>query len=713
MRKRLAYEWRFWARPEQIAPPGDWRVWIIIAGRGWGKTRTGAEWLTERAKKGYKRLGMIGQTAADVRDTMIQGESGVLTIAAPSFRPRYEPSKRLLTFPNGAKAHLYSGDEPDQLRGPAHDSVWSDEPAKWKYANEAWYNMDFGLRSGPDPKVVGTTTPRPIPLIITLLEEAAGENPSVIVTSGNTFENTANLAPGFLATMKKRYLGTRLGRQELFAEILRERAGSLWTRGRLEELRVKTAPACGRILIGVDPAMSDGENAAETGIVVVGRGADGHGYTLRDGTLQGSPAEWANRVCRLYQIFSANAVVAEGNQGGNLVAATIQTINPNIPVKIVHASRSKEARAEPVAALYEKGEVHHVGMMAELEDQLCLVGETLVLTQAGEKPIRDVTTADRVLTRKGWRRVLWAGQTGETGKLVSIIVATSRRLLATAGHPVYTQERGFVPAGDLRPGDTLEGNPWKSAVDGGGERRGWMDRPGGLANTGRRSSGTAGSGAARKTVTIGTPEANCFTGLFGERLTDLFRRGWTCITRMRIRPTTPSTTWSYSLARSISAATDCMAWRPWDLKSEAALLGPCGRCVNPSNETALGAASRSRASGCAPPTAPEAANAGRVRFVTRLTLPPVPVYNLTVEGEPEFYANGFLVHNCQWAPGDPSPDRLDAMVWAYTELFQLGMERDNPFLGIVSQARASGWFGGGRRSKPGRRNATRIGRGFR
>lgn len=375
--RSLLYEWDFWARPEQLAPEGDWRVWLILAGRGFGKSRTGAEWLIDQARKGYRRLGMIGQTAADVRDTMLQGESGIMTISAPSFRPRYEPSKRLVTFPNGAQAHLYSGDEPDQLRGPAHEKVWADENAKWKFASECWYNMDFGLRSGDLPQVVATTTPRPIPLILTLLEESKAAGSTVIVTAGNTFDNAANLAPGFLDLLRRKYVGTRLGRQELYAEILMERAGSLWTRAILEATRVKSAPACSRILVGVDPSVSDGEGSAECGIVVCGIARDTsvtpsvlHGYTLADATIQGSPAEWAAKVCRIYKVFRANCVIAEGNQGGLLVASTLQTVDPNLPVKIVHAAKSKEARAEPVAALYEQKRCHHIGMFAELEDQL-------------------------------------------------------------------------------------------------------------------------------------------------------------------------------------------------------------------------------------------------------------------------------------------------------------------------------------------------------
>lgn len=308
---------------------------------------------------------MIGQTAADVRDVMIRGESGLLTISPPWFRPVYEPSKRLLTWPNGAEAHTYSGDEPDQLRGPAHDSVWSDEPAKWRHLQETWENMDMGLRSGPAPQVVATTTPRPVPLIKVLLAD-----PTCVVTRGSTFENMANLAPAFIARMRTRYEGTRIGRQELYAEVLADREGALWRRSQLEELRVTEIPALRRVVVGLDPSVSDGEEAAETGILVVALGVDGHGYVLDDASRRGTPHEWAQATVAAYSKFKADRVIGEQNQGGQMVESTLRTVAPHLPYKGVHASRNKEARAEPVSALYEQGKVHHVGQFPLLEDQL-------------------------------------------------------------------------------------------------------------------------------------------------------------------------------------------------------------------------------------------------------------------------------------------------------------------------------------------------------
>ena len=371
-REALRYDWKRWARPEQLEPEGDWRVWLILSGRGWGKSRAGAEWVIHRARQGYRSIALIGETVADVREVMVEGEgeSGILHISPPWFRPVYEPSLRQLTWPNGCVAHTYSGDEPDQLRGPAHDSAWADEPAKWKYGKDAWDNMEFGLRSGPDPRVVATTTPRPIPLIKELIAQSRGESPSCVVTYGNTFENRANLAPSFLARLEERYKGTRLGRQELYAEILDDNPGALWSSGLIESLRVKKGPVLKRIVVGVDPAVTSGEDSNETGIIVAGLGVDGHGYVLDDRTLRAKPAEWATAAVLAYEHWKADRIVAEVNNGGDLVEAVVRTVNAKVSYKGVRAARGKVTRAEPVAALAEQGKIHHVGFFAQLESQM-------------------------------------------------------------------------------------------------------------------------------------------------------------------------------------------------------------------------------------------------------------------------------------------------------------------------------------------------------
>lgn len=375
----LPYLWEFWARGKQRFPQGDWYVWLILSGRGFGKTRTGAEWIRHRAESGkFRRFALIGQTVADVRDVMIEGESGLLAISPPWCRPRYEPSKRRLTWPNGAIASTFSGDEPDQLRGPQFDSAWADEPAKWQYPDEAWSNLEMGLRLGENPQAVATTTPRPIKLIRDLIAD-----PQTVITRGHTDENRANLSERFVDRVIRRYEGTRLGRQELAGEILEDNPGALWKRERIEALRVRAAPELRRIVVAIDPQVADPtqkeseERSAETGIVVAGitGGSDPHGYVLADRSVYDSPAGWGAAAVGAYLEFLADRIVAEVNNGGAMVEFVIRTVAKDrrlhVPYKQVHASRGKQIRAEPVSSLYEQGKVHHVGVYPELEDQLC------------------------------------------------------------------------------------------------------------------------------------------------------------------------------------------------------------------------------------------------------------------------------------------------------------------------------------------------------
>lgn len=362
-----AREWAFIARDSQWPPDGDWDIWLILAGRGFGKTRTGAEtislWADEQAAR---RIALIGPTAADVRDVMVEGESGLLAVAPPGGRPRYEPSKRRLTWPNGAIATTFSADEPDRLRGPQHDAAWCDELAAWRYP-DAWDMLMFGLRLGDHPRAVVTTTPRPVALVRDLLA-----NPRCTVTRGSTFDNTANLAPPFLTAMVRRYQGSRLGRQELYAEVLEDTPGALWSRGLLDRHRiaVDALPPLRRIIVALDPAVTAGEGSDETGLVVAGRGDDGRAYVLADLSGRYPPEEWARRAAEAYRRWQADRVVAEANQGGDMVRATLKVVDPLLPVTLVHASRGKAIRAEPVAALYAEGRVSHAGAFPALEDQM-------------------------------------------------------------------------------------------------------------------------------------------------------------------------------------------------------------------------------------------------------------------------------------------------------------------------------------------------------
>jgi len=373
--QRLLYDWSFWARPEQVAPEGDWFVWLLRSGRGFGKTRTGAEWVIGRAQAGFKRIALVGQTKADLRDTMIElGESGIMRISPPWFRPEFQPSKRRLMWPNGAVAVLYSGDEPDQLRGPQHDSAWVDELAKFKYPEDTWSNLLFGMRIGSKPQIVVTTTPRPIPLIKRLIADR-----NTVDMQRSSYDNIDNLSPVYVREVLEPMAGTRLGRQEIDGAILDDTPGALWKRTIIEAGRVRRAPAeLKRIVVAVDPAATSGQESAETGIIVAGLGQDGHGYVLDDRTVRASPAEWAAQAVSAYYRAKADRIVAEANNGGEMVEATIRTVDANISFKLVWASRGKQTRAEPISALYEQGKIHHVGMFAELEDQMCswVPGET-------------------------------------------------------------------------------------------------------------------------------------------------------------------------------------------------------------------------------------------------------------------------------------------------------------------------------------------------
>lgn len=364
----LEYDWRFWARPEQLPPEGDWLVWLLRAGRGYGKTRTGAEWVIERARQGFRRIALVGKTKADVRDTMVEvGESSILQRSPPWFRPTYEPTKRRLVWPNGAMAIIYSGDEPDQLRGPQHDTAWVDELAKFKYPEETWANLMLGLRIGPKPQVLVTTTPRPLRLLKDLIA-----SPGTVDVRRPTYDNIANLSPIFIQQVVEPLRGTRLGRQEIEAEILDDAEGALWRRGEIEDARVREAPPLIRVVVAVDPSATGGETSHEAGIIVAGLGEDGHGYVLDDKSVRGSPLTWGARAVEAYHQWKADRIVAEVNNGGDMVELTIRTIDETVAYRAVYATRGKRTRAEPVAALYEQGKVHHVGAFPELEDEMCM-----------------------------------------------------------------------------------------------------------------------------------------------------------------------------------------------------------------------------------------------------------------------------------------------------------------------------------------------------
>ena len=365
----LAEDWRFWARPDQLAPGTGWTTWLVLGGRGAGKTRAGAEWIAgEVAAARAGRIALVGETLADAREVMIDGPSGLRTIARDADQPRYEVTRKRLLWPNGAVAHVFSAGEPDSLRGPQFDAAWGDELAKWRYAEAAWDMLQFGLRLGERPRQVMTTTPRPVPVLKRLIADE-----TTAVTRASTHANRANLADGFFRTVIARYEGTRLGRQELDAELIEDNPDALWSREVVERARVATRPVdFTRIVVGVDPPATGTAKADECGIVCAALSPTGEAYVLDDRSMGGlSPLAWAKRVAGCFRAHEADRIVAEANQGGDMVEAVMRQEMPDAPIRLVRATRGKSLRAEPVAALYERGFVHHVGAFAKLEDQMC------------------------------------------------------------------------------------------------------------------------------------------------------------------------------------------------------------------------------------------------------------------------------------------------------------------------------------------------------
>ena len=377
----LLADWEFCAREDQWPPllAGDgapWRVWLILGGRGAGKTRAGAEWVRAVARgrpqfapRPLSPIALVGESAAHVRDVMIEGVSGILAAHERSERPLWEPSRKRLTFDNGVVAQAFSAEDPDSLRGPQFSAAWCDELAKWRYAEETWDMLQFGLRLGEWPRQIVTTTPRPIPLLKRLMSERG-----VVTTRATTRQNAANLAPSFLESVVAQYAGTRLGRQELDGEIVEERADALWSREMLESARVAASPPLERIVVAVDPPASSTKRADRCGIVAAGI-ANESVFVLEDGTLEAArPAQWARAAVALYHRLEADALIAEVNQGGEMVRAVIHEADPSVPVKEARATRGKYLRAAPVAQLYEQGRVRHVGAFPELEDEMCDFG---------------------------------------------------------------------------------------------------------------------------------------------------------------------------------------------------------------------------------------------------------------------------------------------------------------------------------------------------
>jgi len=375
----LPYIFEFWALEHQVPPGGDWRTWVILGGRGAGKTRAGAEWVRGRVEGAKpldpgtcRRLALVGETVEQVREVMIFGESGIMACSPPDRRPEWQATRKRLLWPNGAVAQVFSAHDPEGLRGPQFDGAWVDELAKWKKARDTWDMLQFGLRLGEAPQVCVTTTPRNVGV----LKDILGSE-STVVTNAPTEANAANLAQGFLEEVRARYAGTRLGRQELDGVLTEAAEDALWTPAMLERARVGAAPELNRIVVAVDPPVTGHAGSDACGIVVAGAVTQGpvqdwRAFVLADESLDAAgPAAWARAAIRAMERWGADRLVAEVNQGGDLVEQVIRQVDPLVPFRKVHASRGKVLRAEPVAALYEQGRVHHLRGLGALEDQMC------------------------------------------------------------------------------------------------------------------------------------------------------------------------------------------------------------------------------------------------------------------------------------------------------------------------------------------------------
>lgn len=389
--KDLAHKpWWYIGRPEQQEPEGDWNIWLILSGRGWGKTRTGGEWLASAIRREPvapdgtpTQWAIVAPTFGDARDVCVEGPSGILRAIKPNEVKYWNRSHGTLFFNNGCRIYCFGADTPDAGRGLNLAGAWLDEIAIWAYPEATWTEgLAPALRIGNKPRVVATTTPKPIKLLRDWTSRTDG---SVYVTRGSTFDNAKNLSPSALQELKARYEGTRTGRQELYGELLEDAEGALWSRDLIERSRITAdkLPTLIRVVVAIDPAVTSGENSDETGIVTAGQTADGHYYVLADDTLRDSPDNWARKAVQAFHKHKADRIVAETNNGGDMVILLLRQVEPNIPTKKLTATRGKRVRAEPISALYEQGRVHHVGAFPKLEDQM-----VMWTPDSGESPDR-------------------------------------------------------------------------------------------------------------------------------------------------------------------------------------------------------------------------------------------------------------------------------------------------------------------------------------
>jgi phage terminase large subunit-like protein len=670
------------ARPEQI-PTDDlsWSIWLYLAGRGAGKTRTAAEWIVWKALDNPKtRWAVIAPTFGDVRDTCAEGESGMINIIkqydALDF---YNRSTGDIRLKNGSRIKLFSADEPDRLRGPQHHGAWMEELAAWRYP-ETYDQAQFGLRLGKHPQTIITTTPRPIKLIRSLV---ARDDGSVRVVRGSTFDNATNLAPQALIELQLRYAGTRLGRQELYGEILEDTEGALWTRKMIDDARILTLPPMTRIVVAIDPAVTSGEDSDQTGITVSGRTPDGHYYVLESVGLRVSPDAWARRAIELYHKFKADRIVAEKNNGGDMIELLLKAVDPTVPVKLVTATRGKHVRAEPISSLYEQ----------------CVAKGTLISSERGLVPIEEITVGERVWTRKGLKKVLWSGQTGI--KETITLTTPLGELTCTPDHPIYTVNKDFVDAEhidlvsdkllvwnplvliapNLLANAEIVANPVQQLIDGllADNLNGNMKPLIGLDITNSQTLITEPEG---------TQVMSSYTGRNGKHILATSRQVGTSITKTIMPAIMTLPIWSRCRPKNTLVKHTLIDVIERILKNSKiklkGLLG--GLNANLKHTFAIGAKLNTK-------QLPQELDsvlpsATLVTGVTKLSKNVLqPVYNLEVEDQPEFFANGILVHNCRvhhyqgadlaaledqmvsWTPeSKESPDLLDSLVWGITEL---------------------------------------------
>ena len=653
--KFLEKDWLFWARDSQL-PPDQWGqngcfMWNIRAGRGFGKTRTGAETFIYAIKEcGYKHPNLAGATSEDVRDLMIEGESGILACATDDFYPEFVPTLKKLIWPNGVVTHVYYGTEPDKARGPQSDFLWCDELAKWQYPEETLDNLLMGLRLGPDPRCLLTSTPRPTKFLMEIEKRADPLGRlSCCVTLGHTQENFANLSDIFISTIISKYEGTRLGRQELEGEFLDDNPDALWRRAEIDKFKVAKPPEFSAIVVGVDPAAKSEKKSDDTGIIVAAKGYDGHGYILEDATMHGTPAEWATAAITAFHKYKANWIVAEVNQGGEMVEYTIQSIEKDIPLpyKPVHATRGKEIRAEPISALYQQGRVHHVGNFKELEDEMCLAGDSLVQTELGEVRLDKLYPGIRVYTREGLKPVIWAGKTGSNKVVYEIVTLKNRHLLATDGHLIYVEGQGYTKVSELQLGDVL--STWKSTV----------------------SEYNMMEDFTQSTETDITKinTQDCSTELCGEKNTEKSVKDSKYTTLMETDSTLMLKTSKPVQCPNTTESTHREVSKHGTLTNTVSIQIQCGVPENQLKNHVSSAEKNLNQQVCEQCTVLCPVEKDIIIGLRKKEMPQ-DVYNIKVEDIPEYYANGILVHNCEWMPnaGMKSPNRIDALVWAVTAL---------------------------------------------